>query len=143
MVSKVNELFELVFEGLTEEDALRIAEKLLQRSIGSQMTVDNTLDVELPKLAISDQLEIERPHVRVLCYGESIYDVEINFVICDVKPLALSRLAPALQAFAINLTEGISSPSFFAGLDPACDQDTRIFTGTKLGPLFLHDDESH
>jgi len=142
MVPRVNELFELVFEGLTEIDASRIAEKLLPQFIGLRSTNDDTLDVELPKLAISDQLEIERPHVRVLCYGDSIYDVEINFVICDVRPSALGRLAPDLQTFAIKLTEGIGSASFFAGLEPACDKDTRIFTGKKLGPLFLQDDES-
>jgi hypothetical protein len=74
MNSTTSEVFELVFEELAEEDALQIAGKLLQRPVAPRSSEDATLDEELPALAISDQLVIERPHIRVLSYGDSIYD---------------------------------------------------------------------
>lgn len=140
MNSATNEIYELVFEELAEEDALHLAGKLLQRHVAPRSSKDATLDEELPALAISDRIVVERPHIRVLCYGDSIYDVEVNFTIGDIESVERSRLAEDLQAFAMKLTESIGSTTFFAGLEPASDEDTRIFTGNQLGPLYLRAD---
>jgi len=140
MSINANDVYELVFEGLTERAALQLAANLLQRPIAPRSSQDGTLDEEIPSIAISDRLVIRRPHVRVLCYGDSIYDLEINFAIQDIDPQERSRLANDLQDYASKLANSIGSTVFFAGLEPASDEDTRIFTGEQLGPLFLSSD---
>jgi hypothetical protein len=132
-----NELFELVFEELPEAVALSIASELAGHAIEARSPEAETLDEEIEQLKISDSVVIKRPHVRVLCYGDRIYDVELNFSLADVDELVPGRLSVDLQTFAACLVKPFDSVSFFAGLEPASDEDTRIFTNEEMGPLTL------
>jgi hypothetical protein len=136
-MKSTDEIIELVFEGLAEDAALRLSSQLLNRRILARSSNDRTLEEELPTLEISKRVLIKRPHVRLLCYGDSIYDLEINFLVRDVEQTEPDSLTADLQSFAMKLSKPIGPVEFFAGLDPASDKDTRIFTGEKLGPLKL------
>lgn len=41
-----------------------------------------------------------------------------------------------LYDFAAYLAEANGIDSYFAGLEPASDEDTRLFTGKEKGPYF-------
>lgn len=136
-MKSTDEIIELVFEGLAEDAALRLSSQLLNRRILARSSDDRTLEEELPTLEVSKRVLIKRPHVRLLCYRDSIYDLEINFSVRDVEQTEPNSFTADLQSFAMKLSKPIGPVEFFARLDPANDKDTRIFTGEKLGPLKL------
>ncbi|WAS96430.1 hypothetical protein [Nannocystis punicea] len=71
--------------------------------------------------------------LRLLKTGDDCYDVEVNLDLDDVDEP--STIASALHDFARDLARRNDVASYFAGLEPAADEDTRIFTGETQGPL--------
>ncbi|WP_282418105.1 hypothetical protein [Polyangium sp. 15x6] len=60
------------------------------------------------------------------------FDVELSIDLDDIAdPGALAR---ALFSHAQRLAAAHEVTSFYAGLEPASDEDTRLFTGSELGP---------
>jgi hypothetical protein len=71
--------------------------------------------------------------LRLLRTGDDRFDVELNVDLDDVDSPA--ALASALHALARGLAGRNAVTSYFAGLEPAADEDTRLFTGETEGPL--------
>jgi hypothetical protein len=75
--------------------------------------------------------------LRLLMHGGERVDVEVNFDIDDVSQV--SDLVPGLHNLARRLGARHVVVDYYAGLEPAVDDDTRIFSGESLGPLrFSH-----
>lgn len=72
--------------------------------------------------------------IRVL-HVDAAWDVELNFDLDDLA--APELLTSALHEFARTLAERHGVTLYYAGLEPAVDEDTRLFTGLVLGPLRL------
>ena len=128
-----DEFIELIFEGLEEGVASRLAHQVLGRSIDLPSADEGVVDVALARLEIAERTALGNAHVRVLRYGKDIYDVEINFLARDAEG-SLDALIETLHEFAIRLADAHGVASFYAGIDPAMDEDTRFFTGTEQGP---------
>jgi hypothetical protein len=75
--------------------------------------------------------ELKNVAIRVLKSGDRT-DVELNVNLSEVeRPRAF---AEALFLFAARVSELNGAASYYAGLEPAVDEDTRLFTGNKRGP---------
>ncbi len=69
--------------------------------------------------------------VQILKYT-NIYDLCI-----DVGSQQLQELIPleSLQKWASNVSQRLRSESYYCGLEPASDEDTRFFSNGNFGPL--------
>lgn len=63
------------------------------------------------------------------------YRVEVTFALHDVADQ--TDLCDELHHFANDLAVRRGIAEYFGGLDPATDEDTRLFTGTQRGPIRL------
>ncbi|MEQ5776708.1 hypothetical protein J4E05_14350 [Thalassospira sp. NFXS8] len=72
--------------------------------------------------------------LRVVKYEEK-YDVDFNFSESDLKRVEKFFFIRKLQFFTSEVAKKYKIPSFFCGVEPASDEDTRYFTGQYLGPL--------
>jgi hypothetical protein len=127
----MTELYELVFEGLSRDSAETLTQEITGKAI--ILPADNhALDLALSPVALSGARKLEEPHLRVLHYDGATFDIERNFVgFGDADPL----LCDALHLYANQLANLLDSPVYFARLDPARDEETRLFTGTVTGPF--------
>ena len=73
-------------------------------------------------------------HVRLLRYDGDCYDVEINFIPGEAE-CASSSVMGAVHEYAKRLAAEHAISTYFAGMEPARDEDTRYFTGGDGGPL--------
>lgn len=111
----MTDLYELVFEGLSRDSAETLTQEITGKAI--ILPADNhALDLALSPVALSGGWQLEEPHLRVLHYDGATFDIELNFV-------------------GFGDANRVDSPVYFAGLDPARDEETRLFTGTVTGPF--------
>lgn len=132
--SDESELTELVFEGLEEITARQLSQEVLGRGVVLP-TVDDLVDIKVPYMEIGERMVLRNAHVRVLRYG-NVYDVEINFIPREAG-YDLNALIEGVHGFAIRVANAHGVSSYFAGIEPACDEDTRYFTGAERGPYGL------
>ncbi len=148
----MGQLIELVFEAATPETAHGLLRDLVDASEGVRdVQVDGAsvaTDMSVGELIFSTRacatvrlVGFDLPMVgvvadvalRLLKTRDDRFDVEFNFDADDVSELAM--LAPGLHSLARRLGRLHPVPGYFAGLEPAADEDTRLFTGESLGPL--------
>ncbi|MCP4614420.1 MAG: hypothetical protein GY845_37530 [Planctomycetes bacterium] len=134
MQTKANDLIELIFERLDEFTAIAIASGILGRQMCSPTEDIGVREEEIPCLQLRDQILIERVHLRILRYEGTIFDIELNFTINDIKNDYNANFVEAFQDFANKCANKVGIQSYYAGLEPAADLDTRIFTGNERGP---------
>ncbi len=72
--------------------------------------------------------------LRVVKYEEK-YDVDFNFRESDLKQIEKFCFIEKLKIFISEVAKKYKIPSFFCGVEPASDEDTRYFTGQHLGPI--------
>lgn len=94
--------------------------------------VDVCLTENLGNLRISPALKLPSVLLRVVKYG-GCTDVELSFE--DVASSSVSGVMLAMQIYAGNLFKAFGVKSFYGGLEPAVDAETRYFTNDLLGPL--------
>lgn len=137
----VKELIEIVFERLDGAVALKLATKLSPES--ELPDSDQGLwETRVSNLVIGEGCFIDNAHVRILCYEVSVYDVELNFVLEDTNLKPKRLLHSILHRFALELADEHGVHNCYAGLEPAVDKETRLFTNEMTGPLFLEGIES-
>jgi hypothetical protein len=73
--------------------------------------------------------------IAVYKFEDSI-DVEINFKLSDLKDGDDKELATNLMKLSDSISKKFDIENYFCGLEPASDEETRIFTKQKIGPLF-------
>ena len=149
-------LFEVVFEVSDAETARALA--LLQDLVSQIGRVRNChLDDGLPvatadligrlsmthwtvALISSDSLglptfgSLSEPTLRLLRTPDGV-DVELLVDLTAIQ--RRTEFGDALIAFARELAQRHGISTYYGGLEPARDRDTRLFTGTSRGPLNL------
>lgn len=88
-----------------------------------------SLFVNLVSLSMED-ITLSPCALRVIQYDDR-FDLEISF---DSENAHLCEYM--LCRFAAKMAERYHISNFYAGIEPASDQETRIFTCDKPGPLF-------
>lgn len=148
----MGQLIELVFESATPATAGALLQDLVSASGGVHaVEVDGNnvpADINVARLVSSmgfcatvRLVGFDIPTVgvvpdvalRLLKTGKDCFDVEFNLDVDDVAQLI--SLASGLHSLARGLAQRHSVGSYFAGLEPAADEDTRLFTGESLGPF--------
>ncbi len=70
--------------------------------------------------------------VRMVKYDDC-FDVDCSFDAAAIKGQVMG-----LHAAVLDLSERFEVKACFAGLDPAADNDTRLFTDREIGPLKMN-----
>ena len=134
-----DELLEIVFERLDETTAIAVSRELLDDSPTIPDEESGLWETEIESLNIAVGLVIEGIHLRLLRYDQIVYDVELNFTVGSARNNSGHPLGDALHRFATEVARKTRVESYYCGLEPAADHDTRIFTGIKKGPYPLHE----
>lgn len=147
----MGQVIELVFEGMDIGKARELAIFVISCSRGVvDMTVDtavaqseapqsipssfDSLFIRLKALCFSEGVEVPNVGIRSFRY-DSQYDLEINVDLDDVENM--ERLVDVTFEFAQGAAAVLGIENYFAGLEPASDVDTRLFTMSARGPLHL------
>lgn len=72
--------------------------------------------------------------IRLVKYGGS-YDVDLNFDPRSLVGGSKSAVLVQLHQYAKFIRSNFSLATFYCGLEPASDEDTRYFTDDEVGPL--------
>ena len=131
-----SDLVELVFERLDEGAAVELSRRIYGSPVAIP-TENGVSEVDIQTVALRDDLHVRRVHLRILRYEDSQFDLEMNFELGDVPHQMRSKLAAALHHFAKLHSDAAGVQNYYAGLEPAVDEDTRIFTGKETGPYSL------
>jgi len=130
------EMTELVFEGLNVARAAQLSEQVSGKSLMLPTLDQGVVETTVPRLEIGSGVVLVNVHLRVLRYGGDVYDVELNFIPgiaeCDFPAVLMA----SLHKFAIRLGEANEVDNYYAGIEPASDEETRFFTGMGRGPYF-------
>jgi hypothetical protein len=133
MRSIEKDLTELVFEGLSGSTAQQLAHEVLGRPAVLPTANEGVVDVELPRLEVDERTVLQKVHVRILRY-EDQFDVEVNFIPRDAEGGSSEGMMDALHQYAMRLSQRHHVDSYYAGIEPASDEETRFFTGAVRGP---------
>lgn len=74
--------------------------------------------------------------LRLVKYHDQ-YDIDFNFNLNDIHNIDVNKLIEVLHNYVTTLAKENGVESWFAGIEPASDEDTRYFTNEGLGPLSL------
>lgn len=129
----------LVFKELLEESLgpfeLAVSGKGVHYSPGAPLgflAQAESATAKVGSLCVSADVKVRKAGLRMFRHGDLV-DVELNLDMDDVADEGETVLA--LRVFAIRIAERWGVTSFFGGLEPASDPDTRLFTGNELGPI--------
>lgn len=135
--AKNRTLLEVIFERLDGAVALNLAAALSIENAHLPNSNNGVWESMIECLEIETGVLIKNAHVRILCYEDSVYDVELNFVQEDTITKSIKLLQSSLHRFSLDLASKHSVHSCYGGLEPAVDEETRLFTNEKLGPILL------
>jgi len=120
-----------------DEDAFKLNQITPELMLSLQSRNENySLTID-PKFLDLDSVLIRFPRISFVKYDGSKLDININFEIELVKSISKSQVIQSLHNFAIKLAKKNYVKTYFCGLDPAVDENTRFFTNEKLGPYFF------
>lgn len=155
----MSNLIEVVFEGVAKGCVMQLLALLIQSAeklTGIQCSENIVLLVndELSEEALNQLLNfngdvsvlfnlqdvklgsIVLPSVqlRLVKYG-SDYDIDFNFDYNELENVSMTTLINSLHSKAKTLASEFDITSFYGGMEPASDEDTRYFTDEEKGPL--------
>jgi len=111
----------------------RVARRLAQPAADALAATERALlrlgELALPTLGPTRNVRLH------LLRDATTYDLELSLDLDDVPDP--EQLTADLHTLAQDLASRFTIPHFFAGLDPAADEDTRLFTGAARGPLWF------
>lgn len=136
MRSIEDELTELVFEGLDEATALQLSQEILHRRVVLPTLDEGVFETEISRLELGERTALNNAHIRVIRYDHDVYDVEVNFIPSGVEGVSPDVLMEELHEFAVRLGTAHGVESYYAGLEPASDEETRFFSGAERGPYW-------
>jgi hypothetical protein len=149
----MGQVVELVFETKTPAQAARLVHALLRgveqrryfevdgqpcsdaNRIPELLVVNPAVLLVLPSpVEIGELGSVPNVGIRVV-WVPGGFDVEMSVDLDDIDDPG--ALAGAMFSEAQRLAAAHGVESFYAGLEPACDRETRIFTGNEIGPYRL------
>ncbi len=148
-------LVELVFEALSLEQATALTRTLAAAGTGPLVvevdgspttagplelgrlfsTTRSAAHVRLGDMDLPGLSGVPGVVLRILPLEHARWDVELSVSLDDLGDA--SALPPALHALARKLAAQHEVSRYYAGLEPAQDEETRIFTGEQTGPLLF------
>ncbi len=157
----MSSLLEVVFENIVRSNVIRLLLLLIagsDRIINVQCSEDIRLIVggELDAKALDSVLNfqgnvtvlinlsdlkvggITLPKVllRLVKYGEQ-YDIDFNFDSNELESMDMMSLVTELHDYAKEIARDNDVGTFFGGMEPASDVDTRYFTNDDFGPVSI------
>ena len=96
---------------------------------------EGAIFVNLSELDIGSII-IPRCALQVLAYEDS-NNLNVTFLLEHITDNIRSTLIQNLMVFSKQIADLYGVKNYFAGLDPAVDKETRLFTQQKRGPLTL------
>lgn len=149
----MGQIVEAVFENLRRGQAAELVSALLASSAkvidvtvdGERMDLGRELRptqfkdadwsfIRLPTMRLRPDFEVANVGIRMVNHAAGT-DVELSTDLDDVAQPRRLQEALFERAKALATAHGVES--YFAGLEPAADEATRIFTRETLGPTQL------
>lgn len=153
-------LFEVVFEKIAKSKTIPIVQELIEKGgrivsaecvFGESLNLIDAgdLDVKTLELFLNSQhsgiaiinLEYFRlgsvifPDVLIrLEKYNGFFNVDFNFKPQDLKKESMETFVAELHKYSREVAKKFNLDTFFAGMDPAEDEETRFFTNDDLGP---------
>ncbi|WP_409523500.1 hypothetical protein [Nitrincola sp. MINF-07-Sa-05] len=72
--------------------------------------------------------------LRLVKYGCE-YDVDFNFNCDEIENVSMGALINGIHSYAKSLALEFGISSYYGGMEPASDEETRYFTNEEVGPL--------
>lgn len=155
-------LFEIVFEDISIENIDSCLKKLTKHGenvLNYNFSSDDKSDIminfknddEIKNILIEhhggallinlnelnlESIEIPKCSIRIINYDDK-YDLEINFDLVDVSMIDNKLLLNELRIFSSNIAENYRINNYYAGIEPAYDEENRAFTNNELGPFVI------
>ncbi len=120
-------------ENISVFEGNEISDKGIESFLSFDGDVAILVDVEAMKL---ESLILPRVQLRLMKYGNQC-DIDFNFNSNELKNISTATLIKQLHAYVKKLAVNCNVSSFFGGMEPASDEDTRYFTNEELGPLVV------
>jgi hypothetical protein len=155
----MSNLFEVVFENVAKNDVSQLLMTLItssKRIISAQCSEDfvlmdgdklntNILDLvlnfdgDISALINFQDMKVGRvilPKIllRLVKYTDQ-YDIDFSFDESEFENEDMMSQISEIHSYAKKLASEYDITSFFGGMEPASDEDTRYFTNELLGPL--------
>jgi hypothetical protein len=100
-------------------------------------TQEDAAIVLSPICMARDAIHIDTGAIRILRYGQDYYDVEFTWDLDECVGIPTRDVIAAVHQVAVAVAEEQGVEHYYGGLEPACDEDTRFFTGRTRGPLLM------
>ncbi len=94
---------------------------------------DVTALIQLEEMKV-DGIVLPLVLLRLVKYND-LYDIDFNFDCAELKHIDMSKLIKALHMSTSSLAKENDVKNWFAGMEPASDENTRYFTNNELGYL--------
>lgn len=141
--SCVIQLLSLLIKNVEEISSIQCSEKvelfvndgLSKEAIDQFLRFDGEI-IALFNLKAMKLRDIVLPNVQLrLVKYENEYDIDFNFDCNEIENTSTAVLIDELHAQAKDFACKFDIASFYGGMEPASDEDTRYFTNDVLGPL--------
>lgn len=121
----------------SEDIVLIVSGKLDANALNSVLNFqgDVALSVSLSNLKFGGVI-FPKVLVRLVKYGEQ-YDIDFNFDPDELEGVDMMSLVKQLHDHAKEIARDSEVDTFFCGMEPASDKDTRYFTNDDFGPLLI------
>jgi len=130
------ELLEIVFEGMSEGLASEVATTITGFAIAPPSADEGVRGYGIESFSLSPGISLHQVHVRILRYDQDQFDVELNFIVDYRDWPDACILYDAMLRYTEMVASKYRIESRYAGMEPAVDEDTRIFTNGCKGPLY-------
>jgi hypothetical protein len=108
-----------------------LSEDILEKLIVLDGDVCMSVNVNIMRLG---ELIFPNVQIRLVKYGIE-FDIDFNFDSDAMGNISTTTLINCLYKNTQKLAATFDVVSYYCGMDPASDEDTRYFTEKKLGPL--------
>ncbi len=118
-------------EDISFVDRDKISTSLLQYVLNFEGDISMLFDLQDMR---TGSIDLPKVLLRLVKY-EDKYDIDFNFNESEVDNKDIQSLIVELHGYAKKLAHDYEIQSFFGGLEPASDEETRYFTNELLRPL--------
>ena len=141
----MGQLIEIIFEDLNYEQAKGVIRDIIDERIPYDKSFDSInlnnkpalFEILVGEIGLNSGISVSNVHIRLLKYEKTKYDIEVNFDLDDVKFKGFGGLEVAMHNYAKKISDRNHVKSYYSGLEPAKDLDTRFFTCDTIGPFKL------
>lgn len=119
----------------SENIELFLDDKLSEEVLNNLLNIDGDMSVliNMQTMRIGEHV-LPNVQLRLVKYG-SEYDIDFNFDYNDIKNISMTSLINSLHRHIKKLASEFDVASYYGGMEPASDEDTRYFTNEEVGPL--------